>query len=317
MESGIIFDIRKFSLHDGPGIRTAVFLKGCSLSCPWCHNPEGRDPSPSVLRRADRCVGCRSCAAACPLGIDPRAEAGSDRCASCPEFGACARACPAEALQEVGIRLTVSEVMEAVRQDRAFYDETGGGVTFTGGEPLAQPGFLIELLEACAAQRISAAVETSGHAATPVVLDVARRTDLLLFDLKTADPALGSALTGGEYSLCLKNLEAAARARVLDPATAEIVVRMPIVPGQNDGTRDIEAAADFVSRLALQAGGAARPGSRHLSVCLLPYHDLAWGKHRLWGLEYPLGETSAPDAAALEVMIGIFAARGVPARIGG
>jgi pyruvate formate lyase activating enzyme len=249
--------------------------------------------------------------------MDPHIDAGGERCSACPHFGACARACPAEAIQQVGCRMTVAEVMEIIRQDRPFYEESGGGVTFTGGEPLAQPSFLIALLEACAAEGIHAAIETSGYAAPEIVLDAARRADLLLFDLKTADAVRGSAFTGVDYGLCLANLEAAARAKALDAGCAGVVVRMPIIPGQNDSEREIEEAADFVARLARAANGALRPGSDPLSVSLLPYHGSAKGKCRLWGIEYPLSETVAPDEAALEAAVDIFASRGLVARRGG
>lgn len=310
MESGIIFDIRKFSLHDGPGIRTAVFLKGCPLSCPWCHNPEGRDPDPALLRRGDRCLGCLSCRAACPLGLDPRAAAGGAACSACPAFGACAAACPAEAIQQVGRRMTVAEVMAILRQDRPFYEESGGGVTFTGGEPLAQPFFLLALLAACRTAQIRTAVDTSGYGAPDLVLDVARRTDLLLFDLKLADADLGSTLLGVDYALCLANLEAAARARAADPAHAEVVVRVPIVPGRNDGEQEIAAAADLVARLAGPAGAPPPP------VSLLPYHDLARGKRRLWNLEDAMAGARAPDESALAAIAGVFRSRGLKVSLG-
>jgi len=322
MSSGIIFDIRKFSVHDGPGIRTAVFLKGCPLDCPWCHNPEGRDPRPAILRRPERCVLCHACDKACPLGLDPRGEAGGPKCASCPDFGACARVCPAESLQEVGRRMTVEALMEELRKDRTFYDESEGGVTFTGGEPLSQPLFLGELLDACRAEGIHTAVETSGYAKRSVLLDIARRTELLLFDLKLPDAERASEVLGVDYRVCLDNLKAAALAAAADATdivagwnaaiagarrSAPIIVRMPFVPGYNDSAADLAAVSDFVRSA----------GAGILGIHLLPYHASARGKYKLWNIDYRLAALEAPDDAAINAALTVLSAGGVPARRGG
>ena len=313
MSSGIVFDIRKFSVHDGPGIRTAVFLKGCPLDCPWCHNPEGRDPRPAILRRAERCILCHACDKACPLGIDPRREAGGPACAACPDFGACARACPAESLQLVGRRMAVDELMQELRKDRPFYDDSRGGVTFTGGEPLSQPGFLGDLLDACRAEGIHTAVETSGYAKQSVVLDVAARTDLLLFDLKIIDGGKASEILGVDYGVCLGNLKEAARAAAIGAAvlaprgSAPVIVRMPFIPGYNDSGEELAAVSDFVR--------AAGPGI--LGIHLLPYHSSARGKYKLWNIDYRLAALEAPDDAAIEAALAVLSAGGMPARKGG
>ncbi|MFZ4617628.1 MAG: glycyl-radical enzyme activating protein [Rectinemataceae bacterium] len=300
--SGVVFDLRKFSVRDGPGIRTAVFLKGCPLDCPWCHNPEGRDPGPAILRRPDRCVACLSCLRACPMGIDPRLVAGTSACDACPDFGACAHACPSESLQTVGEMRDLAWVMDAIRKDRPFYDESGGGVTFTGGEPLSRPGFLGELLDACRAEGIHTAIETSGFASRAVMLDIARRCDLLLYDLKTADAARGGEFCGIDYSICLDNLAAVARARLEDHNYADIRVRIPLIPGANDSPGSLGAMADFVAALAVQP-----------SVDLLPYHGSAEGKYRLWNLTYRMAGTAEPDPAALEAARAVFSSRGIAA----
>ncbi len=302
VSTGVVFDLRKFSVRDGPGIRTAVFLKGCPLDCPWCHNPEGHDPGPAILKRPERCIACLSCLRACPLGIDPRLVAGTSACDACPDFGSCARACPSESLQTVGEMRDLAWVMDAIRKDRPFYDESGGGVTFTGGEPLARPGFLTALLDACRVEGIHTAIETSGFASRAVMLDIARRCDLLLYDLKTAEATRGRELTGIDYSICLDNLAAVVRARLEDKHYADIRVRIPLVPGANDSPEALGAMADFVASLAVL-----------LPVDLLPYHGSAEGKYRLWNLNYRMAGTPEPDSAALDAAIAVFSSRGIAA----
>lgn len=312
MSGGIVFDIRKFSVHDGPGIRTAVFLKGCPLSCPWCHNPEGRDSRPAILKRPDRCVLCHACDKACPLGLDPRRQAGSAVCAACPDFGTCARACPAEALQEVGHRYSVETVMAEIRKDRPFYDESGGGVTFTGGEPLAQAAFLLEILDACRSEGIHTAIETSGYSTAAIVKEIAARADLLIFDVKYGEAERGRKAVGVDYGVCLDNLavaaEAAARAASgAGPRSASIVVRMPFIPGWNDSSAELADIAKIV-----RSAGTGIAGME-----LLPYHDSARGKYRLWNIDYPLAALEVPGDTAVEAALSTLSAAGVSARRGG
>src|SRR5512146_3344760 len=187
---GLVFDIRKFSLHDGPGIRTTVFFKGCPLSCWWCHNPESQSAAVEMLFRASRCIACRACLVACEQGAitwngrGPVTDA--EKCHLC---GACAAACCAEARQQVGREMTVEQVMAEVECDVAFYDESGGGVTFSGGEPLLQRDFLLALLRACRAKEIQTALDTSGFAAWETIERVRDDVDLFLYDLKLIDDA--------------------------------------------------------------------------------------------------------------------------------
>ena len=298
--SGMVFNVQRASFHDGPGIRTTVFLKGCPLRCPWCHNPEGIAFAAEVLINQARCLGCGRCAAACkrPGGPLPAGAAiGSDGCTGCLK---CAAACPARAREIAGRRWSAAEVVAEVVRDRMTYEESGGGVTFSGGEPLAQPVFLLACLEACRRAGLHTAVDTCGVAPREVVLAAAERADLLLWDVKTLDPERHLALTGAPLAPILANLAAAARS-----GTA-IWLRVPVVPGFTDG----EAGLAAIARLA-----AATPNVRRLS--LLPYHRTAAGKRARLGRGDALAGTAEPPRARMEALAALVAPAGIATTIGG
>jgi pyruvate formate lyase activating enzyme len=269
--TGLVFDIKKYALHDGPGIRTTVFLKGCPLNCSWCHNPEGLSPIAEVAYRRERCLGCGACVEVCQQGalsLNPHGLVWDlDACQSC---GACAAICPAEARQVAGRRMQVSQVVAEVLKDQLFYDESGGGVTFSGGEPLGQPEFLLPLLEALGAHEIHRCVDTSGYAPWETLCAVAAHTDLFLYDLKHIDGLAHQRATGVDNALILENL------RRLDRLGAAIIVRLPLIPGVNDDPDAIEGAGRFLEELA---GVAA--------VHLLPYHHFQASKYAKFGRPYP------------------------------
>ncbi len=303
MPSGLVFNIQRYSLHDGPGIRTTVFLKGCPLRCLWCHNPEGLDRQPEVLRSRDRCIACGRCGEECPAGaagpIGPngQAERERERCTGC---GACVRACPAEARRLAGRRLTAAEVLAAVLRDRLFYEDSGGGVTFSGGEPLGQPEFLTALLAACRDREIHTALDTSGHVPQEDLLAAARWTDLFLYDLKTLDDRRHRRYTGVSNRLIVENLHALGRVH------GNIWVRVPLVPGVNDDPRDLE---DIV-RLA-----ASVPGVRQVN--LLSYHATGAAKFARLGQTYPGGELLPPPAELVAQTAARLQELGLPVISGG
>jgi len=290
---GRIFNVQRYSLHDGPGIRTTVFLKGCPARCLWCHNPESQSFAPEVLVVETRCVSCGTCATVCAHGAPPP---GSSLCTAC---GACVEACPAAARQLAGRETTVDAVIEEVLRDRVFYEESGGGVTFSGGEPLAQPEFLKRLLEACRAAGLHTAVDTCGFASRERLLALAPLVDLFLFDVKLVDDARHLSLTGVPAAPILDNL------RALAAVHANLWIRVPIVPGHTDGEADLAATAALVAGL---------PGVRRVS--LLPYHRTGAPKARRLGREYALDALAPPPPERLESLAALFRDRGLAVQIG-
>jgi pyruvate formate lyase activating enzyme len=291
MARGLVFNIQRFSVHDGPGLRTTVFLKGCPARCPWCHNPESQTHAPELLTFPDRCIECGTCREICPHGTDA---------AACTACGTCADACPADARQIAGRLMDVREVMEIVARDRVFYDQSEGGVTFSGGEPLAQPGFLRALLDAARGQGLHTAVDTCGFAARDLLLDLAPSVDLFLYDLKILDPGRHLELVGLPLAPILSNLQA------LAATGARICLRVPIVPSLTDTADNLKA----IAQLALSLPGVSR-------VSLLPYHPLGAGKCARLNKTYGCGEVVSPSSDRMNALAGFFRARGLDARVGG
>ena len=293
----MITEIKRFATHDGPGIRTTLFLKGCPLRCAWCASPETHRFEPDLYYRRQRCHGSGDCVAACPedaisLDGDRHAVVDRSRCTSC---GLCVGACPHAAFELVGRELPVEALLVEVEKDRAFYGEDGG-LTLCGGEPLAQPELCLALLAVCRARGLTPVLDTCGHAPAEVFVEALRHTDLLLLDLKHADPEAHRRLTGVDNRLILENAERAARSGV------RWRLSLPLVAGCNDDEQNLRATA----RLCRELGAEA--------LDLLPLHRLGWYKYRLLGRPAP--DPCCPDETAIRQARAIVEACGVRTTLG-
>ncbi len=283
MTTACIFNVMRFSTHDGPGIRTTVFFKGCPLACWWCHNPESQSFQPDRMHFPARCRLCLDCLTACPehaiSAVDGAIRTADDACTRC---GGCTGVCLSDARQIVGRRFTVDELLAEVEKDTVFFDDSGGGVSLSGGEPLSQPAFVADFLAACRARGIHTVVETCGHARPGIFLNTALLANGIFFDLKLVDAAKHLRYTGVSNELILHNLGA------LLACHPAVTVRIPVVPAVNDTPADI---AQFTAYLA---------GLRAPAVELLPYHPTGAAKYEHLGREYRLPSTPPPGPAALE-----------------
>ncbi|MBQ2955428.1 MAG: glycyl-radical enzyme activating protein [Clostridia bacterium] len=256
--TGILMDVKRMAVHDGPGLRTTLFLKGCPLSCLWCHNPEGQRPKPEIGLFPEKCIGCGKCREVCPNGTAGRA--------ACIVCGACASVCTAGARKLYGREITLDEALRIALEDRIFYGSTGG-VTLSGGEPLMQADFAAALLRELCARGVHTAVDTCGHAPWSAFEKTLPYCGLYLFDVKHMDSEKHRAATGRGNGLILENL-----AR-LSAAGARIQVRIPLIPGINDDEENILRTGEFLKKIGPE------------KIKLLPYHDMAHVKYRAIGME--------------------------------
>ncbi|MCX7799015.1 MAG: glycyl-radical enzyme activating protein [Fimbriimonadales bacterium] len=295
MATGFVFHIQRFSVADGPGIRTTVFLKGCNLRCFWCHNPESWDAGLSIEEFPERCIGCAECVRACPKGARERVEDrfafDRERCELC---GACVEACVADAIQGVGRRMTVSDTVAELERDRPFFEQSGGGVTVSGGEPLLQAEFVLELLAELGCRGLHTAVDTAGHVSWEVLQRAASLASLVLYDLKAFDGALHASGTGRSNELILENL------RRLGDERAPVWVRIPLIPGFNDAPSELAAMADWIGRCRSV-----------LRIELLGYHRLGEGKRDRLGLPRSRA-VEPPSVQALRSAASVLEASGKP-----
>lgn len=298
----LIFDIKKYAINDGPGIRITIFFKGCPLSCVWCHNPESINSHAQKMYTASKCIGAVKCIEVCPhdaLILTPDGiKTDAERCTLC---GKCAEVCPTRAIEMSGREYTTPELMRIIERETVFFDQSDGGVTFSGGEPLMHHRKLIELLDRCGEQDIHRVVDTTLFAKTDLVLDVAKRTELFLVDLKAWKSDVHRRYTGVPNEQILSNI------RALAENGSDFIIRIPFIQGVNADEETLRSEAEFLSSLPW----------RRKEVNLLPYHDIAKGKHQKLGNSYEPGELAPPSDDDLKLAQQLFAEHGIRATVGG
>lgn len=299
---GLIFDIKRYAINDGPGIRVTIFLKGCNLNCSWCHNPESISNKIEKMYSRDKCFLCGTCAEECPEQAITLTKDGiitdKERCKLC---GRCAEVCPTKATEMSGRFETVEEIVKIIEKERIFMDQSGGGVTFSGGEPLLHHKFLIKLLDACGERGIHRTVDTTGLAKSEILLEVAKRTDHFLYDLKMIDSEKHKRWTGVGNEKILENL------KILAETGASINIRIPLIRGVNDDKDNIYKTAEVVSKLA----------GEKKKVNILPYHNIAQKKYQKLGRPEDFEELIEPNNKQLSSAVSIFADFGLEAVVGG
>lgn len=276
---GIVFDIQRFSVHDGPGIRTVVFLKGCSLHCFWCQNPEGIHHQPEIMFFPDRCILCGRCVNACPEGAHVIKEGihyyDKNKCTSC---GRCAASCYAGVLKITGKIMTVQEVIKEVLKDKIFYEQSGGGITLSGGDAVVQPRFTNAILKRSKLEGLHTALETAANCKWEVLESLLPLTDLVMMDIKHLDPIIHKEATHSSNELILSN------AKKLSQTAKPLIVRTPIIPDVNDTPEEIAAIAEFIQPF---------PNLQYYE--LLPFHRFGEGKYHNLGLLYAASNLQTPS----------------------
>ena len=288
--TGIVINIQNYSVHDGPGIRTVVFLKGCPLSCKWCSNPESQSFKPQLAYSKNKCISlseCIRCGEICTAGAlrqgdDDKILINWDTCTNCLD---CVNACPAGALIAYGEKKTVKQVIDQVEKDATFYARSGGGMTLSGGEPFSQPEFALALLKEAKRRYIKTAVETCGIVSKAVLLEACKYINFMMMDIKSLNSEMHKEFTGLGNELVLENFKAVREAYPNLP----IRVRTPVIPGFNDSKQDIQEIVDFLK-------------DYHVEYDILPYHRLGTQKYTNMGLEYPLGDVALDNDRFLELV---------------
>lgn len=299
MKKGIVFDIQRFSIHDGPGIRTTVFMKGCPLRCQWCSNPESQRGKPQIITRDIKCSGCGACVGKCrqhaiSLSQDKKRHIDWERCDQCLE---CADACIYGALAVVGKSMEIEDVVNEVASDRVFYDNSGGGITVSGGEPTQQSDFVTGLLYACKEKGFHTALETCGYGPESAFKAMLEHIDLVLFDIKHIDAEQHRQYTGVDNKLILTNLEFIAK-------TKRAWLRVPLIAGFNDSSEHMEEIFCLAKKLNIER------------ISLLPYHEGGVSKAAQIGVEYLMDGAKRPDDDHIDQLAQIGSKKGLHVTIG-
>ena len=279
----LLFDIKRYAINDGPGIRTTLFMKGCPLRCVWCHNPESWSPRPQILYKQSKCIGCQTCVEACPQHLLQLTPDGIVMGAGCTLCGKCAEECPTTALEQCGHEWTMEELMAEVEKERDIMTDSGGGVTLCGGEPLMHPDAALAILKELGKRGFHRTVDTTLYASKEVVEVVADNCELLLVDLKLMDSEKHRRYTGVPNELILQNI------RFLAERGSKFLIRIPLIEGINADEGNIEATASFLLPLTSYFSP--------LTIHLLPYHDVGKDKHRrMWSTYNPQNIPMAPPS---------------------
>ncbi len=300
-----IFNIQKYNMYDGDGIRTLIFFQGCPLRCKWCANPEGLVKKPRVMFKSNLCVNCGACVSVCPVGIhtisNETLKHEVSRDIDCIGCGKCKEACLKSAISIVGEVKTISELLEIVEEDRTFYEVSGGGVTLGGGEVLMQPEAACSLLMACKYEGINTAIETCGYAKLESVLKVAEFTDLFLFDIKHIDSERHFQLTGVRNEQILENLQELLRRKY------NVKIRMPLLKGVNDRQEDIEKVMELLTPY--------KEYKNFKGIDLLPYHKMGVNKYNQLGVEYPIKDDPSLKSEDLDRIEGWINEYDLPVKV--
>jgi pyruvate formate lyase activating enzyme len=297
---GAIINIQKYSIHDGPGIRTTVFFKGCPLDCWWCHNPESQNPTPEIMFFKEKCTGCGMCLKRCPQNAIELVEGypvtSEINCILC---GKCSYFCPSNAREIVGKEITVKDLTREIIKDEIFYEESNGGVTFSGGEPLMHADYLNDVLKICKDKNIHTTIDTCGYVDFEKFEKIIDNVDLFLFDIKHMDNENHLEYTGVSNFIILENL------KKLSQRGSNIHIRMPIIAGINDDDANINAAVDFISKLNI------------IQVDLLPYHKMGMDKYIRLNMKYKMSGLEKPSNEIMENIAEKFRTAGIKIKIGG